>query len=360
MSFSKRMRSVVMPILDVMQTMPSFVYLIPVVMLLGIGKVPGLIAVVIYALPPVIRLTDLGIRLVDRDVIEAADAYGSSRWQRLAQRDAMVGERHRLPLTEFVGKRPTTPEEFERVQSFVVAQDAGLRDRVVLHSDEEPIFDVQTNLVATLQLLEAMRSFGIKDLVFASSGGTVYGPPLRAPIDEEHPTNPTTSYGITKLAIEKYLLLEKQLHGLKPVILRVANPYGERQRVEFAQGVVAAFLKRALANEPIEIWGDGAVVRDYLHVGDVAEAFAAALDYRGDECTFNIGSGSGTSLHELVAILGQALGRDLRVEYRPGRDFDVKSNVLCCEKAHKVLGWRPKVPMEEGLQRTVNWLKSGA
>jgi len=227
-------------------------------------------------------------------------------------------------------------------------------------SNDEPIFDVQTNLVATLQLLEAMRSFGIKDLVFASSGGTVYGPPLRAPIDEEHPTNPTTSYGITKLAIEKYLLLEKQLHGLKPVILRVANPYGERQRVEFAQGVVAAFLKRALANEPIEIWGDGAVVRDYLHVGDVAEAFAAALDYRGDECTFNIGSGSGTSLHELVAILGQALGRDLRVEYRPGRDFDVKSNVLCCEKAHKVLGWRPKVPMEEGLQRTVNWLKSGA
>jgi UDP-glucose 4-epimerase len=227
-------------------------------------------------------------------------------------------------------------------------------------SNEEPIFDVQTNLVATLQLLESMRSAGIKKIIFASSGGTVYGPTLRTPITEDHPTNPTTSYGITKLAIEKYLLLEKQLHGLEPVILRVANPYGERQRVEFAQGVVAAFLKCALAGEPIEIWGDGAVVRDYLHVGDVAEAFAAALDYRGDECTFNIGSGSGTSLHDLVAILGQALGRDLRVEYKPGRDFDVKSNVLCCEKAHKVLGWRPKVPMEEGLQRTVNWLKSGA
>jgi UDP-glucose 4-epimerase len=227
-------------------------------------------------------------------------------------------------------------------------------------SNDEPIFDVQTNLVATLQLLEAMRSFGIKELVFASSGGTVYGPPMHAPIEEEHPTNPTTSYGITKLAIEKYLLLEKQLHGLKPVILRVANPYGERQRVEFAQGVVAAFLKRSLANEPIEIWGDGSVVRDYLHVGDVADAFAAALDYQGDESVFNIGSGTGTSLNDLVSILSRVLGRDLRVDYKPARDFDVKSNVLCCERARKVLGWSAKVPMEEGLQRTVDWLKANA
>lgn len=227
-------------------------------------------------------------------------------------------------------------------------------------SNEEPIFDVQTNLVATLQLLEAMRTFMIKELVFASSGGTVYGPPLRAPIDEEHPTNPTTSYGITKLAIEKYLLLDKQLYGLKPVILRVANPYGERQRVEFAQGVVAAFLKRALANEPIEIWGDGFVVRDYLYVSDVADAFAAALDYRGDESVFNIGSGTGTSLNDLVSILSQVLGRDLRVDYRPARDFDVKSNVLCCERARKVLDWSAKVPMRGGLRKTVGWLKANA
>lgn len=227
-------------------------------------------------------------------------------------------------------------------------------------SNEIPIFDVQTNLVATLQLLEAMRTFGIKDIVFASSGGTVYGPPLRSPIDEEHPTNPTTSYGITKLAIEKYLLLEKQLHGLRPVILRVANPYGERQRVEFAQGVVAAFLKRALANEPIEIWGDGAVVRDYLYVGDVADAFALALDYRGDASVFNIGSGAGTSLSNLVSILSRVLGQKLDVDYKPGRGFDVKSNVLCCKHARAILGWSAKVPMEEGLRRTVNWLKANS
>jgi UDP-glucose 4-epimerase len=225
-------------------------------------------------------------------------------------------------------------------------------------SNEEPIFDVQTNLVATLQLLEVMKECSVTKIVFASSGGTVYGPPIRTPIDEQHPTNPTTSYGITKLAIEKYLLLEKQLHGLDSVVLRIANPYGERQRVEFAQGVVAAFLARALKNQPIEIWGDGSVVRDYLHIADVAEAFAAALDYQGDEVIFNIGSGGGTSLNDLAAVLSRVLGRELRVEHKASRDFDVKSNVLCCDKARKLLGWTPRIGMEDGLRRTVEWLKA--
>jgi len=225
-------------------------------------------------------------------------------------------------------------------------------------SNEEPIFDVQTNLVSTLQLLEAMKECGVAKIVFASSGGTVYGSPIRTPIDEEHPTNPTTSYGITKLAIEKYLLLEKKLHGLEPVILRIANPYGERQRVEFAQGVVAAFLARALRDESIEIWGDGSVVRDYLHIADVAEAFAAALDYEGEEVIFNIGSGGGTSLNDLATILSRVLGRELRVDHKPGRDFDVKSNVLSCDKARRLLGWSPQIGLEDGLRKTVEWLKS--
>lgn len=225
-------------------------------------------------------------------------------------------------------------------------------------SNDEPIYDVQSNVISTLQLLEEMREMGIRKILFASSGGTVYGPPLSTPIQEEHPTNPTTSYGITKLTIEKYLLLERALHGLQPVILRVANPYGERQRVEYAQGVVAAFLKRALAREPIEIWGDGSVVRDYLHVADVAEAFAAALSYQGDACIFNIGSGAGTSLNELASLLSQQLGRDLDVMYQAARDFDVKSNVLCCERAGHELQWQPQISMASGLKRTLTWLQS--
>ncbi len=215
---------------------------------------------------------------------------------------------------------------------------------------------MESNVVSTLQLLEAMRGIGIKKIVFASSGGTVYGQPIRTPIDEGHPTDPTTSYGITKLTIEKYMQLEKVLHGLQPVILRVANPYGERQRVEHAQGVVAAFLKRALADQPIEIWGDGSVVRDYLHVSDVAEAFAAALGYQGAETVFNIGSGSGTSLNELVRLLSQQLNKELCVNYQPARDFDVKSNVLNCQRALRDLGWQPQVSMAVGLERTLKWL----
>lgn len=225
-------------------------------------------------------------------------------------------------------------------------------------SNDEPIFDVQSNVISTLQLLEEMRSLGIKKLLFSSSGGTVYGPPVHTPMDENHPTNPTTSYGITKLTIEKYLLLEKLLHGLQPMILRVANPYGERQRVEYAQGVVAAFLKCALTGDAIEIWGDGSVVRDYLHVADVAAAFCSSLKYEGGHSVFNIGSGSGMSLNELVSILSDQLGRQLEVVYKPGRDFDVKSNVLCCNLALQELKWRPLITMEEGLGRTLAWLTS--
>jgi UDP-glucose 4-epimerase len=224
-------------------------------------------------------------------------------------------------------------------------------------SNIEPIYDVQSNVVTTLQLLELTRSHGIKKLIFASSGGTVYGQPLRTPIDEEHPTNPTTSYGITKLTIEKYLQLEKLLHGLQPIILRIANPYGERQRVEHAQGVVAAFLKCALSGEPIEIWGDGSVIRDYLHINDVASAFTAAINYQGESCIFNIGSGTGTSLNELLQILSTQLGHELDVVYKPAREFDVKSNVLCCQRAHQQLGWKPTISMASGLHRTLAWLR---
>ncbi|MFN9629856.1 MAG: NAD-dependent epimerase/dehydratase family protein [Cyanobacteriota bacterium] len=227
-------------------------------------------------------------------------------------------------------------------------------------SNDEPIFDVQSNVVSTLQLLGEMRRLGIKKIIFASSGGTVYGPPIRTPIDEDHPTNPTTSYGITKLTVEKYLLLEKELHGLRPIILRIANPYGERQRVEYAQGVVAAFLQRALTGQPIEIWGDGSVIRDFLYVADVTGAVAAALSYEGDASIFNIGSGSGISLSSLVEILAEVLGRKLEVIHQPARSFDVKSNVLCCQRAQDELGWRAVTSMADGLGRTVAWLRDQA
>ena len=225
-------------------------------------------------------------------------------------------------------------------------------------SNDDPLYDVQSNLVATLQLLQVMVEERVKRIVFISSGGTVYGRPQYLPIDERHPTEPLVSYGITKLAIEKFLVMFRHLHGLHPVILRVANPYGERQRIETAQGAVAAFLYRALRDEPIEIWGDGSVSRDYLHVSDVADAFARALAYEGSQHVFNVSSGTGTTLLELLGIIEQVRGAPLSVRFKPARPFDVPVSVLDNRLARGELGWTTTVGLREGIARTADWIRA--
>ena len=226
------------------------------------------------------------------------------------------------------------------------------------NSNDDMIYDVQSNLVATLQLLNAMVAKGVPKIIFISSGGTVYGNPVYLPIDENHPTDPRVSYGITKLAIEKYLLLYQYLHGLKVCILRVANPYGERQRVETAQGAVGVFLNKAIRKEPIEIWGDGSVKRDFIYIGDVAEAFARAVDYAGSRNIFNISSGMGTSLNELIVTLEKVLGHEIVRDFRPARPFDVQVSVLSNSLALRELGWQPRVGLEEGISKTAVWMRN--
>lgn len=223
-------------------------------------------------------------------------------------------------------------------------------------SNDDPIYDVQSNVVASLHILNAMVARGLQRIVFISSGGTVYGRPQYLPIDERHPTNPVVSYGITKLAIEKYLQMYEAIHGIRGVTLRVANPYGERQRIETAQGAVGVFLNRALKGLPIEIWGNGTVTRDYIYVGDVADAFVKALAYEGTERVFNISSGEGMSLNQLLAALEVTLGREVERRYLDGRPFDVATSVLCNRLAREELGWSPSVSMQEGLRRTANWM----
>ncbi|QLO06795.1 NAD-dependent epimerase/dehydratase family protein (plasmid) [Citrobacter freundii] len=224
-------------------------------------------------------------------------------------------------------------------------------------SNDDPVYDVQTNIVPTITMLNLMVEMQVSRIVFISSGGTVYGSPQYIPIDEKHPTDPVVSYGITKLAIEKYLHMFHKLHGIKPVTLRVANPYGERQRVETAQGAVGVFLHRALRGQPIEIWGDGSVQRDYIHVSDVANAFAKAITYNGTQECFNISSGKGTSLNDLISMLDDIIPEPLNVEYKPGRTFDLDISVLCNKLAKQELGWEPKVSMRDGLARAAGWMK---
>lgn len=225
------------------------------------------------------------------------------------------------------------------------------------NSNDDPIYDVQSNVVGSLQLLNAMVARNVRKIVFISSGGTVYGIPKYLPIDEGHPTDPLVSYGITKLAIEKYLHLYEHMHGIRSITLRAANPYGERQRIETAQGAVGVFLHRALTGNPVEIWGDGSVTRDYLHISDVAEAFVKAVEYTGPKSVFNISSGSGTSLNELIAMLEETLGKPIERRYLPARPFDVPVSVLSNELARTELHWAPSVSMRAGIARTAEWMK---
>jgi len=224
-------------------------------------------------------------------------------------------------------------------------------------ANDNPVYDVESNFLGTLRMLDAALQSGVKKVVFSSSGGTVYGVPQTIPITETHPTEPITAYGIGKLMIEKYLHLYHVLHGLDYVVLRVANPFGEGQRVTSGQGAVTTFLRHALSGRPVDIWGDGSVVRDYLYVGDVAQAFTCALDHEPAERIVNIGSGTGRSLHEIVDAIETFIGRKVERRYFPGRPFDVPANVLEISRARSALDWMPRTPLEEGLRRTAAWLR---
>lgn len=223
-------------------------------------------------------------------------------------------------------------------------------------SNADPVYDIESNVVASVKLLNHAVKSGVRKIIFASSGGTVYGNPVSIPIQESHPTNPVCSYGISKLAIEKYLGLFKQLHGLDYTVLRIANPFGERQRTHSSQGAVAVFLNKVLRGEPVEIWGDGSVVRDYIHIADVVDALLAALDQKSSEHVFNIGSGQGLSLNELLDAIERVTKCKAIRQYVTGRPFDVPASVLSIERARVALGWSPQVDFEQGLARFAEWL----
>ncbi len=224
-------------------------------------------------------------------------------------------------------------------------------------SNLNPIYDIESNLVSSLNLLEIAKEAKVKKIIFVSSGGTVYGVPKSIPIPENHSTDPTCSYGVAKLAIEKYLSLYHRQYGLNYCILRVSNPYGERQLANSAQGVVAAFLGKVLQNEPIEIWGDGSVVRDYIYVGDAIEALMKAKSYEGNCRLVNIGGGKGLSLNELVDAIETMIGTPVQRKYLPGRSFDVPINILDIAAAERFLNWTPRTSFQEGLSRTWAWLQ---
>ncbi len=223
-------------------------------------------------------------------------------------------------------------------------------------ADLDPIIDVQDNLVGTLALLDAMIGLEIYRLLFLSSGGTVYGPPEVVPIPETHPLRPINSYGIVKCAIEHYLGMYQRKHGLNSIAIRASNPYGSRQSHTGVQGVISTFLSRLKMEEPVEIWGDGSVVRDYLHVSDLAEVCALAIvsDKTG---AYNAGSGVGMSINDILTIVQKVAGKTISPNYKPSRSIDVERSVLDVSRTRDAFNWECKVSLEQGISEAFQWIK---
>ncbi len=223
-------------------------------------------------------------------------------------------------------------------------------------SNLDPVTDVKSNLINTLNLLEQMRKKDLRRILYLSSGGAVYGNPKSSPVSENFPLNPISSYGVVKLAIEKYLKMYQQLYGLQPIILRPSNPYGPRQGHVGVQGLIGTLLARMLAGETLEIWGDGSIVRDYMHVSDLARLCVSAL--ASNTCgVFNAGSGVGYSINEVIKLIGEVADKELQVTYREGRSLDVKEIVLDISMATAQFGWKPTVALPNGIRDQMEWLK---
>jgi len=222
-------------------------------------------------------------------------------------------------------------------------------------SNLDPVADIEGNLIGTVVLLQQMVKLGVKRIVYLSSGGTVYGNPSVESVPETHPLNPICSYGVVKVAIENYLYMFSQLHAIEPVVVRASNPFGPRQGHIGVQGVIPTFLQRVKDGERIQIWGDGSVVRDYIYIRDlVSLCLKAGL---GDKVgVFNAGSGVGHSLNDLLVIIQQVSGKELTIDYLPGRSFDVKRITLNISKASSEFDWQPEMDIETGIREHWSWL----
>lgn len=225
-------------------------------------------------------------------------------------------------------------------------------------SNDDPAFDVMSNMVETIYLLEQCAKEKVKKFVFVSSGGAVYGTPAALPVPEDSPEKPESSYGIIKLAIEKYLGLFHRLYGLNYVVLRPSNPYGERQNPDGDQGVIAVFLGRIAKGRAIDIWGDGSNVKDYVYIEDLIDGMYRAAFGDPVHRVFNIGSGIGHSVSDIVRRISEKVDRPISVNYLPKGAFDVSRIYLDITRARKELGWEPRISLDEGLHRTWEFVKN--
>lgn len=228
----------------------------------------------------------------------------------------------------------------------------------VRRSVREPQFDADVNIKGTLNILEAAVKGGVKRVVYASTGGAVYGEPMYLPVREDHPINPICHYGISKHTVEHYLFLYKYLYNLDYVVLRYPNVYGPRQNPYGEAGVTAIFTVKYLKGEAPVINGDGQQLRDYVHVRDIARANIAAMDLTSKEISgeiFNIGWGFGRSVEELDRIIREYSKSSLVPSYGPALPEEILRVALDPSKANSVLGWKAEISFEDGLSDLVEF-----
>jgi UDP-glucose 4-epimerase len=226
----------------------------------------------------------------------------------------------------------------------------------VRRSVADPALDAGINLLGFLNVIEAARRNGLRRVVFASTGGAIYGEQEQFPCDEDHPRRPVSPYGVAKLATEAYLFFYKVQYEIDYVALRYANVYGPRQDPHGEAGVVAIFCGRMLEGKPSTIFGDGEQTRDYIFVGDVARANVAALGAKASDA-FNIGTGVETSVNQLYRSLASAAGLKTPPSYAPARPGEQRRSVISPARAGQVLGWRPEGTLDDGLERTFKFFK---
>jgi len=227
---------------------------------------------------------------------------------------------------------------------------------VVIKSMSEPLFDAEQNILGSLNVIHNCMEFNVNKIIYASSGGAVYGEPSYHPVDENHATNPISYYGVSKQTIERYLSIYSSRYGLNYVALRYANVYGPRQNPHAEAGVVAIFTQLMLKGEKPTIFGSGDKTRDYIDIRDVVTAHLLAIN-NGSNTILNIGTGVETSDQELFNVIAALLEFDLPPQYALFRQGEVSRINLNCSKAARELGWKPNITLKDGLTETVNYYK---
>jgi UDP-glucose 4-epimerase len=228
----------------------------------------------------------------------------------------------------------------------------------VRESVENPLYDADVNILGSLNVLQACVKYKIKKIAFASTGGALYGDAKILPTPEDYPAKPCSPYGVSKLSVENFLYYYKKIQNLNYVILRYANVFGPRQDPFGEAGVVAIFSQKIISNDQPIINGDGTQTRDFVYVEDVARANLLALESKIDEDFFNIGTGRETSINDLFKLMAEISGRKIKEVHGPAKAGEQQTSALDFSKIKKKLGWKPRVDLKEGLEKTLDWFKS--